>query len=569
MVWFWTIGTDISRLRDMKLTSNEINTLLQELYASDPSLREREKDLIKIIQRIADAKPNVSIDKKFLQSLRTELLGNSKTLSTPMKLNDTLKPKKPVSRMWPALSLAFSGVAVAAMAALFVMQDSMFTNSDRRGPSNIQPVAFNALSINRVSRTAFGTLNIAESSVGKATGMGGGGGDASAAYATRSASPEVAPVPSVEPSAQSTVAVDAPTVDSKMIMPYEPTITEYIYKGDELRLDETSMDVYKRVNGSFSAGSLASMVQGLNLGVVDLSTFPNADIGDISIYQNQPFGYQIYISPRNGTMSIDQNWEQWRTAYPSCQDENCWKASQIKESDIPADSELIALADAFLAEHRIDRSAYAAGEVDHSWKQYYLPEGETRYVPDTLTVVYPLVLDGQTAYINGGMKMGINVMVNLRVKKVSGIYNLQSLNMDASTYDAETDVSKILSSAKNGGLSSPIRYMDATTLSQSKKVEAELGTPTTGLVQIYQYKDNQSVELYAPALFFPVIKKPQGMEWSASNVVIVPLVKGFEDEMNPTPFSMGRGGAEVSSSGGVSAVGVEVAPAPPANVKAE
>lgn len=548
----------------MKLTPQDIKTLLEELYKADPSLREREKDLMKLVQVIASAKPDVKIDKAFLSSLKIELLNKAKIISKPMKLNDTLKPlpkaKTSFSKFWPAIGFTFSGVAVGVMAMFFVMQDSISLpkKASDSATSNQQKVAFNALSINRVSKLAFGVLNESSNSIasGSAKAMGGGGGNTMSVrnYASESAMPMAPSIVTSDVSVSqvaTAIAEPVPAPDSKMRMmpPYEQTITEYIYKGDAIELKDSSLDVYKRMNSSFSAGSLASAIQALNLGLADVSSFKGASVGDISIYQNEPFGYQVYISPRSGIMSIDQNWEQWQSAYPSCQDELCWKNSQLSESDIPSDEDLIKITDAFLAEHRIDRSAYGAGEVDQTWKRTYVAPGEVRYVPDTISVIYPLIVDKQMTYMNGGTKMGITASVNVRVKRVSSLYNIQALKFEASAYDAVTDSSAILETAKKGGLSSPIRYMDAQTLSQSKKVEAELGTPVVGLVQIYQYKDNQSIELYVPALIFPVTKKPEGLEWSQDSV-IVPLVKGFEETGGEVAPYLMKDGAGVSASGG-------------------
>lgn len=555
----------------MKLSPQEIKTLLEDLYKTDPSLRERENDLIKIVQAIASSKPDVKMDKTFLSSLRNELLNKAKTLSKTMKLNDTLKPapkaRVSFSKFWPAIGFTFSGVAVGVMAMLFVMQDSILLpkKASVSTTSDQQQVAFNALSIDRVAKFAFGALNENNNSagLGSAKAMGGGGGNAMTVrnFATESAAPNAPSFVTADGSvSQSATAVaePVPAPDSKMMImpPYEQTITEYVYKGDSIELKDSSLDVYKRVNSSFSTGNLASAIRGLNLGIANISSFRNANVSDISIYQDEEFGYQIYLSPRNGMMSIDQNWEKWQSAYPNCQDDACWKNSQLKESDVPSDEEIAKIADAFLAEHGIDHSAYGAGEVDTSWK---LSQGSVDYIPDVMTVTYPLIVDKQMTYANGGMKMGITVSVNLRVKKVSSVYNIQALKFEASTYDAESDTAAILESAKNGGLASPIRYMDAQAISQSKKVEAELGTPVVGLVQMYQYKDNQSIELYVPALIFPVTKKPEGLEWS-QNSIIVPLVKGFEDELNrPMPYMM-KGGEGSSSSGSSGGTAVQAVP---------
>lgn len=550
--------------------SKQIKSILQELYALDPSLKEQEAELSKAVLVLLEAKPEVNIDRAFLKKVRMQLLEKANTMMNSKKPAElvTAAPKR--SMFWPAIGISFSGVAVLVMAMFFVMQNAALIptgmkSNGARSSDRVQNASFTNVAVNRVAKAAFGSLamNSAENNAiatkGFATGMGGGGG-----MAARSVASEV-PAPASNVAVTSEASVSSPTVDSKMIMPpYEQMITEYVYKGDAIELKDASLDVYKKVMGSFSSGSIASALRGLNLGVMNLASFDNASIGDFSVYQNKPFGYQIYISPRNGYLSIDQNWEQWQSAYPTCQDEACWASSQLKESDIPGDDELIGIADAFLNEHGISHESYGKGQVDKSWKSVFVPADSIRYVPDVVTVTYPLLIDNQETYQNGGTRYGISVMINVRVKKVSSVYNLQAMSLDASAYDAETDMNAILEAAKIGGMGSPIRYMDAVSKEGAKKVEAELGTPVRGLVQYYQYKDNQSVELFVPALIFPVTKKADVQQWS-QDYVIVPLVKGIESDMPDVyPLMRGGGAAESSASGSSgSSAGVEViAPTP-------
>lgn len=550
-----------------KLTPKDISALLEELYATDPSLRDREADLKRLIQTLAAAKPNAVVDSTFIQTLRKTLAEKAKTLS--IQRTPSMKISLPTihsSRFWPALGFTVSGVAVGMMAMLYVTQDMGISSTLRMKPVATQnentdfATRERVLSIERIANGAFGQLAMnagvtQEMGMAPPSGMGGN--------AVSSDGRSLAmPVPAMEaPTAQfgGTANTGVASPDMKMIAPYPMVQVEYDYVGEAIELADASLDVLKRSQGSFSAGTLASALRGMNLGVADLSSFGNASIGDISIYQNEPYGYQIYMSPRNGTMSIDQNWDQWKDAYPTCQDDQCWRASQLKRSDVPSDEELVRIADAFIAQHRIDRSVYGAGEVDKSWERYASNENGEVYIPDVMQVTYPLMIDGKTVYQNGGSKMGIVVGINLRVKKVSSVYNLQQLSFEASAYDAETNTDTILAEAKKGGLSSSIRYMQENV--ETKTVKAELGTPMKALVQIYQYKDNQSFELYVPALIFPVTKAPDASSGAwAPSAVIVPIVKGIVQDM-PTIMPLIESGAMIKSGDGASgSSGVMVTP---------
>jgi len=541
-----------------KLTPKDISGLLEELYASDPLLRDREADLKRLIQTLAAAKPNAVVDATFIQTLRKTLAEKAKTLS--VQRTPSMKISLPTihsSRFWPALGFTVSGVAVGMMAMLYVTQDMGISSTLRMKPVVTQnentdfATRERVLSIERIANGAFGQLAVSagvtqEMGVAPSSGMGGN----AVSYEARSLAMPVAASETPVPRADGAVTSGVASPDMKMIAPYPMVQVDYEYAGETLDLTDTSLDVLKRSPGSFSGGSLASALRGLNLGVADLSSFGNASVGDISIYQNEPYGYQIYVSPRSGTISIDQNWDQWKDAYPTCQDDQCWRASQLKRSDVPSDQELVQIADAFIAQHRIDRSVYGAGEVDKSWEQYASNENGEVYIPDVMQVTYPLMIDGKTVYQNGGAKMGIVVGINLRVKKVSSVYNLQQLSFEASAYDAETNADTILAEAKKGGLSSPIRYMQENV--ETKTVKAELGTPMKALVQIYQYKDNQSFELYVPALIFPVTKAPDVSSGAwAPSAVIVPLVKGIVQDM-PTIMPLIESGAMIKSGDGAS-----------------
>jgi hypothetical protein len=565
----------------MKLTPQEIRFLLDDLYMADPSLKDHEKELIQLIQQLAETKPEVKISAMFLKTLQKELISKAKAISPSMKTTPTPMGQKP-SRFWPVLGISFSAIAIVLMATLFMTQNMIQFQKSSKNLSNRQstPETFQAVQINHVDRQAFGALALStsgsETKNASAVGIGGGAPGRTTTFESSTA-PAVAPQPNMSPE-QGVAAMDASISNSKRLImpPYQQTVIEYAYKGESLELNDVSLDVYKRSNTPFSTGNLSSLVQGMNFGITNLSSFNNLAVSDISVYQSQPFGYQIYISPRNGSVSIDQNWEQWQSAYPNCLDEACAQTNQLKESDVPPNDELVKIADDFLAGHGIDLRSYGKGEVDDTWRTVPIPLSAdskiqpARYVPDSMQVIYPLMVNGETAYQNGGGKTGITVSINIRVKKVSNVYGLQASTFDASSYDAITDSNAILDSAKNGGLASPIRYMDAATLNNVKKVQAELGTPSRGLVQTYQYKDNQSFDLYVPALMFPVTKKADDEAVWTPNIVIVPLVKGLEFDVPQIMPMIKSGGVGGGSTEGSSGIVVPTTPAvPPATPSIE
>jgi hypothetical protein len=492
------------------------------------------------------------------------------------------------------ISLTVAAAVAVAGCAFYLISQIGYT----RHPVVQKPGSMSVLAIRHVDPNAFGSLaNEAAGGVASqanerssvsaptaapmmasAVGQGAGGVMMNAAA--------VGSAPSVGVAADATSPSPAP--DVKMMPPIRQTTIEYAYTGDPVTLSDTSLDVMKYMPSPFSTSAVNQALAGLNLGVMNLGSFSNLGVTDFSLTQDVPFGYQLSVSPKNGIISIDQNWMQWQSAYPNCQDEACVKTTQLKQSDVPSNEELVKIADDFLAAHNIDRSAYGSGVVDESWKTIYpmraqpmvdiavkdVPpsQGTELYIPDTMQVTYSLLMNKSEVYANGGgSHVGLTVTVNIRVKKVASVYNLRTLNFDASAYDAETDWNAILESAKKGGIN-PIWWGGYADGSNAQKVTVNLGTPTRALVQYYTYDNNQSNELYIPALIFPVEQSASdtaagNMTYGFPKQVIVPLVKGLPSQGGTvTPYMMGAGSTG-SSSGGSSVSGSEgtvVAPPTPA-----
>jgi hypothetical protein len=51
----------------------QIESILQELYGVDSELKNREEELIQIIDSMINLKPNVKIDEKFKEELRQKI----------------------------------------------------------------------------------------------------------------------------------------------------------------------------------------------------------------------------------------------------------------------------------------------------------------------------------------------------------------------------------------------------------------------------------------------------------------------------------------------------------------
>jgi hypothetical protein len=244
----------------------------------------------------------------------------------------------------------------------------------------------------------------------------------------------------------------------------------------------------------------------------------------------------------DGSVSINQAWDQWPHPENDCRDEACYQRLMPKLSDIPADAELIEISDAFLAEHDIDVSSYGTPVVDDAWRITYDSMEDKRYawIPDTLRVIYPLVVDGETVIETGGEPAGISVQVSIRHDRVTDAWGFTAYEFDRSQEEAVTtrsDVEKFLGMA---GTQTP----DAQTIT--------LSNPTRGFVRLYEYTSGKNVEKLVPALIFKVTGAPDSLGYY-QRTVAVPLAKDLLDQATvpmpidpmPMPRPMDGGGPAV------------------------
>lgn len=101
---------------------------------------------------------------------------------------------------------------------------------------------------------------------------------------------------------------------------------------------------------------------------------------------------------------------------------------------------------------------------------------------------------------------------------------MEKLDFEASEYEIQTDFSKILEVAKQGGrYGYGMQYPENANMVQ---VKVPLGEPEIIYVHLYDYQSGRSNEYLVPALKFPVLRDPKEGEYF-QNTVIVPIIKEF------------------------------------------
>jgi hypothetical protein len=471
------------------MNNNHIQQILDELYQVDPSFRSHEEKLKTILSELLAAKPAVEIDEQFRGRLRSQLLGRAAELHTSSMKSSSLWGRMNNFHAWQY-----------AAAGAFVLLLILTSRSGNLFPSTRE--------VTTVGREAFGPLgqNQKEGSpASSAMGGRGGGGGGGAAMGGDSIS------------------------SSKLIAPYPGTYEtyKYVYKGGDFELP-ASVDVLRRIP-DLTSGPAGSFLK--NMGSIDLGTFGNAKLQNVTLVEDKNNGYAISVFYDEGAISINENWLRWNHPEANCRDEACYQALRLKISDIPKDDAIISVTDKFLADHKIANKNYGAPEVVSDWRVQYeqTVDKSQFYVPDAVTVIYPLMIDGKFVYEDGGaQKNGLYVTVNIRDMRVSSAGTITSQKYQSSRYAGVTDKQMLLDVVARGG-----RYGSIDP--QGQVVEIEVGTPTQAFIKTWTNQDNTSRELLVPALVFPVTKVPASAQWHPTQIV-VPLAQELLKQDNGGPI---------------------------------
>lgn len=535
----------------MTPSTERVRSVLNELYAIDPSLREHAADLERIVAELLAIRPEATVNSQFVKTLRASLQTRAAAGAAP----DSRAAIIPSMKHPLFLTLSTATVAVAALLLIVVVIGPRTVQT----PSPASPSGSGTgVLIARQSAHAFGNLSLSDSG---AVGMGGGGGLVGAP------SPERATASAPYATDASIVAPNIPVSDTKNLIapvpPSEPYIRDrYVYDGP-LPAWDPQLSVYRHTPRSIDASALTALLSGMRLGTVDLGSFGSMNVQQVSFMQPDPQGYQVYVDVAGGTININQN-NNWPNPYAACREQSCYERLQLSPSDVPDDATLTGITDAFLNGHGISKDAYGSPAVDRAWSRVIPMVAERAeisvrplYTPDVITVIYPLVVEGTTVYDQSGNPFGLSVSVSVREKKVVSVWNLTTQQYDASSYDVITDEQAIRDMASRGDLYAQPFGQDPNERTNDMALQA----PERVLMQAYHVReDGVGEEILVPALRFPVSPDAVSAYGGYRTAVMVPLVKGLLDQ----PIMYLKGGAAEGSVG----TGMTVPPSPPTAVDA-
>ncbi len=504
------------------MTDNDLNKILNDLYALEPELRQHTEALKKLIIQMSDFRPDTKFDPAFAARLKDKILSQQvePSVSFTNLINYNFMNKK--------IYLTTGALAVVAIAIIAVVSIS--------GPKLILPGTNNiSLGISELSDKAFGSLttNNVASKEAAPVAMGLGGATMSGVMAERS----------VGAGGDAMAAVSSVSLDAKMIAPY--FAYRYEYKGESLSLEDASGAVFRRLKNDGQSGrALASLLTGFSFPNLNLDAFTNLRATNLSLMEDKDLGLMVNFDFNEDTVYISENWEKWRIMErENCgNDQACYDRWRLKISDVPADDELIAMANQLLTDKQIDRENYGAPVVDNSWRIMYdqTADKNNAYVPEYATVVYPLIINDEAVRDQSGSYAGLRVTINLLKKAASGVSGLSPYRYESSSYDLETASDIVISAAEKGGWNR-MWYGETANVST-----LELGTPEKTYVQWWRYANGRNDELVVPALIFPILNIPTE-NYYGPRQIIVPLVKEMlveinqNDQIMPRPIDGGIG----------------------------
>jgi hypothetical protein len=503
---------------------SQLQNLLEELYAVDPALRSKEKELRQIIEVLLKSKPDIQLDPSFREQLRVELQKHIPKEPILNQIKETNYMKR--------FSIVFGSLLLVAL----VIGGITLQNNQKKQTQLADGISIGEGKITRLADNAFGTLK----STSVAPDKGAAAQTAATPPASTQVSPQSAPSSAMMAPARGLAEPTYPPAPStipssgkggggpanSMMRIYQPVTPHYVYNGPAITIPADKLEVLKRTDQSFNNTQLSDFFKKLNFGVIDFGGFNNLNLDAFTVSEKD--GYTINVDTRNASVNI----------YAPYKGYNCNRFSPCTVprrsiSDIPSDQSLIDISNQFIADHHINLKNYGTPKVVSYWKNDYqqTTDKANYYIPEVDTVLYPAQINGIGVYDEGGTEVGLTV--EIMNKQISGLSQLDFANYDSSLYPTESDTAKIMSIVEKGGFNSYYGGQPG-----GKTEDIQLGTPKLQLMTHYEYDANSSTELFVPALVFPVISTPTDPQNYYKKNVVVPIIKSILDSPNQAPIGI-------------------------------
>ncbi len=451
-----------------------IREIIKDIIQIDPTLLGREEEIGRIVRTLISLKPETDFSESFREELRLKIFEKISEMRS-----DTKERQLNVFSMIRSNMFVWkNGMAVASIFAVIVIVGGVY-NYTRR--SAFIPVFDTEQKIVGVGDESFGGFDtgapIPQASQ-KMFGRGGG-----------------------------TVGIES--MPLHIARSVERTV-KFQYVGGAFPAPEEKMEVLRRAGEKSAPTDAFSALRRADFGFFNIGMFQKGNMDSFSVSENKEFGYTATVNVKEGTVAINQNWDMWPHYY-ECNTESCTPPPHLAPSDVPADEELVRIANEFVKTYDLSLENYGTPEADNSWKK------DKSFIADALPVLYPLSIGKMSVYDEEGGKIGMGVGVDIRMKRVSSAWGMHTQVYEESLYPAETDMHKIIAFAERGGTGRIYEKLNSTG-------EIKLGTPELAYVMMTSAENGISRELYVPAYVFPMEDKDGIL---SGERVIVPLIKSF------------------------------------------
>jgi hypothetical protein len=475
------------------MTQN-LRTILDELYAIDPSLRSMEEELLPILQAVVASRRDVEPSEDFVSELRTMLRERARSLATPApRSHEYLPLLPPFLTMVNVPSFAAGAVLALVVAVPLALFGPRFTGT----PQELASRETAPYSIEDVGSRAFGDLAPLAGPTSPDRVEGGGAGG-------------------IAPMAAESAKVSA----DAMIVP--SATFAYVYTGEPLDLTEGTVSVLQRETGLPSARTPDALLDAG--GLIDLSSFSDLTLDSYSLIPERGQGYFLSVSPRLGTVFVNEYWSLSQYPGSECGDDpSCWERLRIRREEIQDDAHYIAIAEDFLEDHGIDRAHTGTPEVDHSWEETVaMLDTPDVYIPETVSITFPYRIEDQEVYEPYGPKAGISVSVSVRSNKVVSVGGIVQHRYDRSAYPAVTDWSVVEEYLRTYGQFPGSPFPEG--MDQGAK-RIELAAPVRALGRYVSPTGER--ELLVPSLVFSVTKTEPAPSYGPlpQQRIVVPLAR--------------------------------------------
>lgn len=164
----------------------------------------------------------------------------------------------------------------------------------------------------------------------------------------------------------------------------------YTYSGAGYVIKDAQMSVLQKKKGAMSSDETANFLKNFKISSLDLAKFSDLQVSNITTSENHEYGLNLTIDFVEGTINLSKNWNLWPQR--KCDSNGC---PMTRIEDIPSDTDAIASAEKFIKNYKINTDSYGTPYVMNDWRAEYdrATDKSLVYVPDSLTVMFPLVIE--------------------------------------------------------------------------------------------------------------------------------------------------------------------------------